>query len=111
MVTEHTPGPWRTRRREGDTYHTHQIDVTERHIASIVGWRQPGNNRTTTEANARLIQHAPDLADALRDLLAWATMMGGWDGPCWRRAEAVLDQAARDGPAPAGAFGNRPELL
>ncbi len=33
------------------------------------------------------------MADALRDLLAWALLMVGWDAPCWDRARRVLDHA------------------
>ena len=29
----------------------------------------------------------------------WAGRMGGWDAPCWRRAETVLAEAA-GAPAP-----------
>ena len=48
---------------------------------------------TTQEQRARLIEHAPDLAEALNDLLAWAGIMGGWQAPCWERARCVLGQA------------------
>jgi len=37
-------------------------------------------------------QHASAMAQALRDLLAWAAMMGGWDAPCWDQAQRVLDR-------------------
>ena len=47
----------------------------------------------TQEQRARLTEHAPDLARALNDLLAWAAIMGGWQATCWERARCVLGQA------------------
>ena len=47
----------------------------------------------TQEQVARLTEHAPDLAGALNDLLAWAAIMGGWQAPCWERARCVLGLA------------------
>ena len=89
----HTPGPWRRVRVETAAYYTHQIEVAAGHIASVAGWTAIGTTCPKTEANARLIEHAPDLAAALRELLAWAEMMGGWDAPCWAEARRVLDHA------------------
>ena len=93
----HTPGPWRSIRTETCDYYVYQIEIAEGHIASIAGWSTPGTACAVTEANARLIEHAPDLAAALRDLLAWCDLMGGWDAPCWAQARRALDH----GTAPA----------
>lgn len=89
----HTPGPWRSLRVEIGAYYTHQIETNAGHIASVVGWSDFGTVCPTTEANVRLIEHAPEMAQALQDLLAWAAMMGGWDAACWQRAQRVLDRA------------------
>ena len=89
----HTPGPWRRVATEDDGYYTHQIEITGGHIASIVGWSKYGQVCQTTAANANLIEHAPDLADALNGLLRWEAEMGGWEAPCWQRARNVLRHA------------------
>ena len=106
----HTPGPWRRVRVETPDYYTDEVEGTRGHIASVVGWTNFGAHCAVTEANTRLIEHAPDMADALRALLAWAEMMGGaqqgsagvadgklsgggWDAPCWEQARRVLDRA------------------
>ena len=89
----HTPGPWRSIRTGTCDYYVYQIEIAEGHIASIAGWMLPGTVCAVTEANARLIEHAPDLAAALRDLLAWCDQAGGWEALCWTRAQRVLDHA------------------
>lgn len=91
----HEPGPWRCLRAETSDYYVFRIEVTDGHIASVPGWRDVATTCPITQANARLIEHAPDMADALRALLDWASMMGGWDAPCWRHAEHVLCHATQ----------------
>lgn len=89
----HTPGPWRAVMTDGGDYYTHQTGITEGHIASVVGWSAHGRACPTTAANARLIEHAPDMAEALRRLLTWAENMGEWEAPCWNHARNVLAHA------------------
>jgi hypothetical protein len=89
----HTPGPWRAVRAESCDYYTYRIETAAGHIASIAGWTTVGTVCPTTAANARLIAHAPDLAQGLHDLMTWAGWMGGWDAPCWERARRALAQA------------------
>lgn len=84
----HTPGPWRRVRVDTPDYYTDQIEVTGGRIASVTGWSNFGARCPITDANARLIKHAPDMAEALRALFAWADIMGGWDAPCWERARS-----------------------
>ena len=88
-----TPGPWRRAALEDGEYFTHQIEITEGHVASLVGWSVHGQTCPVTEANGRLIEHAPEMADALDRLLRWAEQMGGWDAPCWEHARSVLVRA------------------
>ena len=71
----HTPGPWRRVRVETPEYYTDQIEVTGGHIASVTGWSDFGARCPITDPNARLIEHAPDMADA-----ASPARMGGDDG-------------------------------
>ena len=103
----HTPGPWRRVALDDGEYFTHQIEITEGHVASIVGWSKQGRTCALTEANGRLIEHAPDMADALHRLLRWAGQMGGWEAPCWAHARTVLAHAT-NGPThrPPDAFGD-----
>jgi hypothetical protein len=89
----HTPGPWRSARFETGEYYTYQIFAAAGHIASVVGWTNFGSTCPTTEANARLIAHAPDLVTALQSLVAWAGTMGGWEAACWEAARCALARA------------------
>ncbi len=93
MSTSYTPGPWRCVLTDDDGIQTYHIEITEGHIASVFGWSKDGVACPVTQANATLIEHAPDMAAALQDLLGWETVTGGWDAPCWRRAERVLEHA------------------
>lgn len=74
---EHTPGPWRLRklRHEGVEIEDEQdsllVAVTHRHAGTFDG----GYEEMPCEANARLIAAAPDLLEALRQILA-ADMQG-----------------------------------
>jgi len=89
----HTPGPWRSARFETGEYYTYQICAAAGHIASVVGWTNFGSTCPTTEANARLIAHAPDLVTTLQSLIAWADTMGDWEAACWERARSALVSA------------------
>ena len=86
----HAAAPWSCSRPETATYYVYQIGTLEGHIASVVGWTVVGTACPVTDANARLITQAPALADALKSLLAWGEAMGGWEAPCWARAQTVL---------------------
>ena len=52
-----------------------------------IKWKPEG------EANAALIAAAPEMKQALGDLLEWATLMGGWDSPAWERAQQAYNKA------------------
>ena len=41
-------------------------------------------------ANFRLLVAARRLRATLEALQRWATIIGGWDAPCWREAETLL---------------------
>ena len=43
-------------------------------------------------ANAALILLLPRLRNTMSDLVEWASRTGGWDAPCWRSAEALVQQ-------------------
>ena len=42
---------------------------------------------------SRIQQHGPQLLQALKDLVAWAEQMGGWDAPVWVQAEFAIRDA------------------
>ena len=93
MTSVHTPGRWRSVRCETGEYYTHEINASDGHVASIAGWTTHGTVCPTTEANVRLITHAPDMAKALQAVLAWADGMGGWEARCWEAARETLARA------------------
>lgn len=71
---KHTPGPWGWSHREipSGNYSTQVYDANEKEIATIAWYPVRQNNITTTsrEANARLIAAAPELLEALRELIS-----------------------------------------
>jgi hypothetical protein len=90
-MTEHTPGPWYI---EG---YLNRQGKREGHIISHgLNPRRDGptgyicHTKGTTDADARLIEAAPDMLEALQDLLNYA---GGWDAPadhpCGRARAAI----------------------
>lgn len=93
QIQKYTSEPWRSVETGEGGYYAHQVEITGGHVASIVAWSHAGTICETTAANARLIEHAFDMAQALRGLLAWNAFCGHWDAPCWRRASNVLRHA------------------
>ena len=45
------------------------------------------------EANASLIASAPKMLEALKSLIEWESIMGGFDSERWTEARAAIDQA------------------
>jgi hypothetical protein len=43
-------------------------------------------------ANAAIILLLPPLRNTIFRLVEWASRTGGWDAPCWRSAEALLQK-------------------
>ena len=43
-------------------------------------------------ANAGMILLLPQLRNTMFRLVEWASRTGGWDAPCWRYAEALVQQ-------------------
>lgn len=74
-MNKHTPGPWVVRKRETYPGHVHEgffkIDgftakgEQEYRVASVID----GNDSPQNESNARLIAAAPDLLEALQDVV------------------------------------------
>ncbi len=63
MATKHTPGPWK---QEGNNI---VADYTA--TCGVVASVSAMPNKWETEANARLIAAAPELLEALRDVMGW----------------------------------------
>jgi len=82
MSTKHTPGPWKLMPRSQD-----KIDVIHENGA-IIGHSSLVLARVTARqgwlaeqtANARLIAAAPELLEALNNILVGMEATGGWDG-------------------------------
>jgi hypothetical protein len=75
-MTQHTPGPWdvKTVLDEVDQLERQVIAVpiphsARKHIAQICTWG--GNPDLEAQANARLIAAAPELLEALKNLVKW----------------------------------------
>ncbi|HDS1140228.1 TPA: hypothetical protein QDZ75_004306 [Stenotrophomonas maltophilia] len=71
-MSKHTQQEWQ---RDGATVYALNIEGTNRFFAHVQGgWATQGRNRTESdevEANARLIAAAPELLEALKDLIGW----------------------------------------
>lgn len=93
MQTQHTPGPWRIedKRSRGRTLISGDGWVRLCDVYTVMeGCREPYPEGM---ANARLIAAAPDLLDALIDLLHQSKLSqdeGGWD---FEQAEAAIAKA------------------
>ena len=85
-----TPGPWRYEAA------TKTIRSKSNYwLATMDSW----DGAVDHGANAALIAAAPDLLAALRGLVAWSELMGGWESPAWRAAEAAIARAEGNGAA------------
>lgn len=82
MKALHTPGPWRHTEGKVVSSPTHLI---------ICDYRShPAMNDDTAEANARLIDAAPELLEALQDLF---NTYGDDTDPRWIAAQEALAKA------------------
>jgi hypothetical protein len=75
------------------------IDTTQKFNKWWDKWK-PVFSLYCTEDTARAIfaagsdeSTAPEMKQALGDLLEWATLMGGWDSPAWERAQQAYNKA------------------
>lgn len=71
MTTKHTPAPWIVK-AQGEA---NEFVLMTSNMKWIAAFRQNGEMWTQEqEANAKVIEAAPDLLEALNDLLAWANI-------------------------------------
>lgn len=68
-MSKHTPGPWVTDNSvlRGSI---NRLDEPRRHIALTSDWEKEKGDREQNEANARLIAAAPELLEALEDVMS-----------------------------------------
>lgn len=97
---KHTPGPW----MQGPTANTwHKVyegkkgeyggrAICTLHNIHANGARQRGDFETET-ANARLIASAPKMLEALKGLIEWESIMGGFDSERWTEARNAIAKA------------------
>ena len=82
----HTIGPWRV----GDAGTTIFGPPNGSPAPQTIATMRQGKNWMS---NAKLIAAAPDLLEALESLEIWASMMGGWEAPCWNQARLAIAKA------------------
>jgi hypothetical protein len=83
-MSKHTPGPWHTAGEQGV-----QIRSAKDQIAKV--WTMRGNE---WKANARLIAAAPELLEALKEIVD-AADGAGWEqlDPSFKKARAAIAKA------------------
>jgi hypothetical protein len=103
-MSEYTAQEWQ---RDGTTVYALNIEGTNRFSAQVQGgWATDGRLRTDAdelEANARLIAAAPELLEALRDLMPeFESRLGDFESPewhdCWNKAVAAIAKATGEQP-------------
>lgn len=83
---KHTPGKWTTKIRQPGTMLTVENENGE-YVCSLLG----GDEHK--QENARLIASAPKMLEALKSLIEWESIMGGFDSERWTEARAAIAQA------------------
>lgn len=95
-TTKHTPGPWKARRdSELDHEGKLRFEIYSHKGEAITGW---GCVRQT-EANARLIAAAPEMLEALKDLMTFIPDSGNPDSKIaiCRKAAVLAIRKAEEG--------------
>jgi len=98
-VVQHTPGPWHAKHRQGGdaAYRTEIYSIQFGGIATCE-WtpKNCGNGVTATyrEANARLIAAAPQLLEALREVLEFQSAKDAPTIHHWGRWRRIADAAS-----------------
>ena len=96
MKTQHTPGPWARNISPAWKYPIYD-EKNHNKIAYII--KDAGISETEQEANLNLIVAAPELLEALDDLLEWADSQCGRSGNdecygCYNDGELCSARAA-----------------
>jgi len=89
-----TPGPWRIHNNGADTAgEVAVVYCTSAGYANICGARDREWSESANDANAHLIAAAPDLYEALENLIAWIDPNENYDEPQTNAAYAALAKA------------------
>lgn len=88
-MSNHTPGPWKARGTLGPLRAEHlkgpfviEVESTGQHLTTMNGWRSDQQ-----EVDARLMAAAPELLDALIEIINAA------DGEGWKQLDPSLSKA------------------
>ena len=96
MTTKHTPGPWYvgSGTYEGrNIYSTASVTDGEGFTYQPVVATAEDDEVACWDANARLIAAAPDLLEALKDMVDLVELLCPFDGPQQRKARAAIARA------------------
>ena len=93
-MTTHTKGPWKVGQYLGSLRQfVIHMDVGGNGRGSDVAFTSAAFGNDETIANARLIAAAPDLLEALKDMVDLVELMCPFDGPQQRKARAAIARA------------------
>jgi len=92
-MSAHTRGPWVANQEFANRWRIDEVPAAYYPVAAVYGH----GDLSVTEANARLITAAPDLLQALSELLAMCQRQEDFnddgDGGMYERAQAAIDKA------------------
>jgi hypothetical protein len=86
MKTQHTPGPW-YKRQQGSEIEIKSGIYT---IGMVHNYNEP---HEANEANANIIEAAPDMFEALIEILPYAEEFINSNHPSWKKAKAAIAKA------------------
>lgn len=91
-MNKHTLGPWKVSTGNTGRFRTPTIEVTALHDSGIDQTVAHITGISSGKANARLIAAAPDLLEALEEVLAYC-VEHGHDWMCMAQARAAIAKA------------------
>ena len=96
-ANKHTPGPWSAGAAGSITAQTDaSLPMMDYQIALAISPVRGEKGQAVREANARLIAAAPELLEALQEMVSLVEMVIPFDGPQQRKARAAIAKAAGD---------------
>jgi hypothetical protein len=94
-MIEHTPGPWHAVKYATRTEILARRKAQRKMTSIALVYGSDEDDSEQADANARLIAAAPELLEALQDVLCTLTMDAEWTKDCYevRKAEAAIAKA------------------